>query len=160
MVACQAYYWEAVTGQSEFICGEAKYIPGLRGKNFNDFVMIFNTPQLIKKTLPLLFLSWDLLPSCCSVAESCLALCDPMDCSTPGFPVFHCVLEFAQTHVHWVSDAIQPSHPLLSPSPPAFNLSWHQGLFQQVSSSHQVAEVLELQLQHQSSQWIFRVDFL
>ena len=160
MVECQAYYWEAVIGQSEFICGEAKYIPGLRGKNFNDFVMIFNTPQLIKKTLPLLFLSWGLLPSCCSVAESCLALCDPMDCSTPGFPVFHCVLEFAQTHVHWVSDAIQPSHPLLSPSPPAFNLSWHQGLFQQVSSSHQVAEVLELQLQHQSSQWIFRVDFL
>ena len=102
MVACQAYYWEAVTGQSEFICGEAKYIPGLRGKNFNDFVMIFNTPQLIKKTLPLLFLSWDLLPSCCSVAESCLALCDPMDCSTPGFPVFHCLLEFAQTHVHGV----------------------------------------------------------
>ena len=57
MVECQAYYWEAVTGQSEFIHGEAKYIPALRGKNFNDFVMIFNTPQLIKKTLPLLFLS-------------------------------------------------------------------------------------------------------
>ena len=70
------------------------------------------------------------------------------------------ISKFAQTHVHWVGDAIQPSHPLWSPSPPAFNLSEHQGLFQWISSSHQVAKVLELQLQHQSSQWIFRVDFL
>ena len=68
--------------------------------------------------------------------------------------------EFIQTHVHWVGDAIQPSHPLLSPSPPTFNLSQHQGLFKWVSSSHQVAKVLELQLQHQSFQWIFRTDFL
>ena len=68
--------------------------------------------------------------------------------------------EFTQTHVHRVSDAIQPSHPLSSPSPPAFNLSQHQGLFQWVSSSHQVAKVLEFQLQHQSFQWIFRTDFL
>ena len=83
-----------------------------------------------------------------------------MDWSTPGFPVFHHLLEFAQTHVHWVSDAIQPSHPLSSPSPAAFNLSQHQGLFQWVSSSHQVAKVLELQLQHQSFQQILRVDFL
>ena len=67
--------------------------------------------------------------------------------------------ELAQTHVHWVGDAVQPSHPLLSPSPPAFNLSQHQGLFQWVSSLHQVAKVLELQLQHQSFQWIFRIDF-
>ena len=80
-----------------------------------------------------------------------IRLCDPMDCSTPGFPV-HCQLqELAQTHVHRAGDAIQPSHPLLSPSPPAFNLSQHQGLFQGVSSSHQVAKVLELQLQHQLS---------
>ena len=63
------------------------------------------------------------------------------------------------THVHWVGDVIQPSRPLLFPSPPAFNLSQHQGLFQRVSSSHQVAKVLEFQLQHQSFQWIFRVDF-
>ena len=70
------------------------------------------------------------------------------------------ISKFAQTHVHWVGDAIQPSHPLSSPSPPAFNLSQHQGLFQGVGSLHQVAKVLELQLQHQSSQWIFRVDFL
>ena len=83
-----------------------------------------------------------------------------MDCSMPGFPVHHELLELAQTHVHLVSDASQPSHPLLSPSPPAFNLSQDQGLFQWVSSSHQIAKVLELQLQHQSFQWIFRIDFL
>ena len=87
-------------------------------------------------------------------------LCDPMDCSMPGFPVHHQLQELAQTHVHWVGDAIQPSHPLLLPSPPAFNLSQHQGLFQWVSSSHQVAKVLELHLQHQSFQWVFRTDFL
>ena len=87
-----------------------------------------------------------------SVAQSCLTLCDPMDCSTPGFPV-HCQLsEFAQAHVHQVGDAIQPSHPLSSPSLPAFNLSQHQGIFQGISSSHQVAKVLEFQLQHQSFQ--------
>ena len=83
-----------------------------------------------------------------------------MDCSMPGFPVLHQLLELAQTHVHRVGDAIQPSHPLSSPSPPALNLSQHQGLFQGVSSSHQVAKVLELQLQHQSFQWILRTDFL
>ena len=91
---------------------------------------------------------------CCSVAKSHPTLCNPMDCSTPGFSVFHYLLEFAQTHVHWVSDAIQPSHPLLPPLS-VFNLSQHQGLFQWVSSSHQVAKVLELQIQHQSFQWIF-----
>ena len=64
---------------------------------------------------------------CCSVTQLC---CEPMDCSTPGFPVIHCLLEFAPTHVHWVSDAVQPSHPVSSPSPPAFSLSQHQGLFQ------------------------------
>ena len=97
---------------------------------------------------------------CCSVAQSCLALCNHMGSSTPGFPVLHHVPEFTQTHVHQVGDAIQPSHPLSSPSPPAFNLSQHQCHFQWVSSSHQVPRVLELQLQHQSFQWIFRSDFL
>ena len=97
---------------------------------------------------------------CCSVAQSCLTLCDPMDCSTPGFPVLHHLQEFAQTLIHWVSDAIQPSRPLSSPSPPAFNLSQHRGLFQWVGSLHHVAKVLELQLQHQSFQWIFSVDLL
>ena len=91
-----------------------------------------------------------------SVAQSCPTLCDPMDCSTPGFPVHHQLPELAQTHVHRVGDAIQPSHPLLSPSP-AFNLSQHQGLFQRVSSSLQVAKVLEFQLQHQTFQRIFRI---
>ena len=67
--------------------------------------------------------------SCCSVAQSCPTLCDPMDCSRPGFPVYHHLPEFTQTHVHRVGDAIQPSHPLSSPSPPAFSLSQHRGLF-------------------------------
>ena len=79
----------------------------------------------------------------CSVTQLCLTLCSPMDCSTPGFPVLHHLLEFAQTHVHWVVNAIHPSHPLSSPSPPAFNLSQQQGLFQWVSSLHQVAKVLK-----------------
>ena len=96
---------------------------------------------------------------CCSVTELCLTPCDPMDCSTSGSPVLHYLPEFARIHVHWVSDAIQPSYPL-SPSSLAFNLSQHQGLFQWIGSSHQVAKVLELQFQHQSFQWIFSVDFL
>ena len=95
-----------------------------------------------------------------SVSQLCPILCDPMDCSTPGFSVHHQLLELAQTHVHGVGDAIQSSHPLSSPSPPAFSLAQHQGLFQWVSSSHQVAKLLELQLQDQSFQWIFRTDFL
>ena len=94
-----------------------------------------------------------------SVTLSCPTLWNPMDCSTPGLPVYHQLLELAQTHVHWVSDAIQLSHPLSSPSPPVFNLSQHQGLFQWVSSLHQVAKILEFQLQHQAFQWIFRTDF-
>ena len=94
------------------------------------------------------------------VTQSCLTLCKPMDCSMPGFPVHHQIPEFTQTHVHWVGDAIQPSHPLSSPSLPTFHLSQHQGLFQWVSSSQQVTKVLEFQLQHRSFQWIFRVDFL
>ena len=87
-----------------------------------------------------------------SVQSLSLTLCDPMNFSMPCLPVHHQLLEFTQTHVHHVSDAIQSSHPLSSPSPPAFNLSQHQGLFQWVSSSHQVAKGLELQLQHQSFQ--------
>ena len=87
------------------------------------------------------------IPCCgCSVAQSCPTLRDPMHCSMPGFSVHHQLPELAQTHVHWVSDAIQLSHPLLSPSPPAFNLFQHQGLFQWVSSSHQVVKVLSFSL--------------
>ena len=85
-----------------------------------------------------IFLHW-LCELCCSVAQSCPALCDPMDCSTSGFPVLHQIPELAQTHAHQVGDVIQPSHPLSFPSPPAFNLSQHQGLFQWVSSLSQVA---------------------
>ena len=95
-----------------------------------------------------------------SVAQFCPTLFDPMDCSMPGLPVHHQILESTQTHVHWVGDAIEPSHPLLSPSPPAFNLSHHQSLFQWVSSSHQVAKVFEFQLQHQSLQWTLWTDLL
>ena len=97
----------------------------------------------------------------CSVI---LTLWDPMDCSMPGLPVHHPLPEFSQTHVHWVGDAIQPCHPLSSPSPPAFNLSQHQGLFQWVSSSHQMAKVLEFQLSispsNENSGFIFfRIDW-
>ena len=99
-----------------------------------------------------------------SVAQSCPILCDPMDCSMSGVPVLNHLLESSQTHVHRVGDAIQLSHPLSSPSPPAFNLSQHQGLFKWVSSSYQVAKVLAFQLQYQSFQWYsgltsFRTDW-
>ena len=99
-----------------------------------------------------------------SVAQLCLILCDPMICSPPGLPVHHQLPELTQIHVHRVSDAIQPSHPLLSPSLPAFNISQHQGLFKWVSSLHQVAKVLEFQLQHQfpngySGLISFRIDW-
>ena len=97
---------------------------------------------------------------CSSVIQSCLTLCDPMDCSMPGLAVHHQLPEFTQTHVHWVGNAIQPSHPLSSPSATTFNVSNHQGLFKWVSSSHQVAKVLEFQLQHQSFQWTLRTDLI
>ena len=87
-----------------------------------------------------------------SVAQSDPTLCDPMDCSIPAFPIHHQLPEPTQTHVYHVGDAIQPYHPLSSPSPPAFNLSQHQGLVQGVSSSNQVAKILELELQHQPFQ--------
>ena len=95
-----------------------------------------------------------------SVAQSCLTLCDPMNRSTPGLPVYHQFPEFTQTHIHRVSDAIQPSRPLLSPSPPAPNLSQHQSLSQWVNSSHEVLKVLEFQLQHHSFQSNPRADLL
>ena len=116
------------------------WLPGMRGKGINkesmeDFC-------------------------CCSVTQPCLTLCAPISFSTPGFPVLCHLLKLAQSHVHWANNAVQPSHPLSFPSPPAFNLSQHQGLFQWVSSSNRLAKVLELQLQHQSFQWIFQIDFL
>ena len=95
-----------------------------------------------------------------SVTQSCLTLCDPMNRSTPGLPIHHQLPEFTQTHIHRVSDAIQPSHPRSSPSPPAPSPSQHQSLFQWVSSSHEVAKVLEFQLQHHSFQRTHRTDLL
>ena len=95
-----------------------------------------------------------------SVTQSGLTLCDPANHSTQGLPVHHQLPEFAQTHVHWVGDAIKPSHPLPTHFPPAVNLSQHQSLFKWVSTSHQVAKVLEFQLQHQSYQWTPRTDLL
>ena len=112
--------------------------------------------------LRFLIFSTDLLLSSVqfsSVAQWCLTFCNPMDCSRPGLLDYHQLPEFTQTHAHWVSDATQPFHPLLSPSP-AFNLSQHHGLFRWVTSLHQVAKVLEFQLQHQSFQWISRNEFL
>ena len=95
-----------------------------------------------------------------SVAQSCPTLCDPMNCSTPGLPVHHQLPEFTQTHAHRISDAIQTSHPLPPPSPSDPNPSQHQGLFQWVNFSHEVAKVLEFQLQHQSFQWTPRTYLL
>ena len=99
----------------------------------------------IKKTLTPWKKSYD-QPQFSSVPQSCLTLCNPMKCSMPGLPVHHLLPEFTQNHAHRVSDAIQPSHPLSSPSPPAPNTSQHQSLFQWVNSSHEVAKVLEFQL--------------
>ena len=102
-------------------------------------------------------------PQFSSVAQLCLTLCDPMYCWTPGLPVHHQLLEFTQTHTHLVGDAIQPSHPLLSSSPPTFNLSQHQDLFKQVSSLHQVAKGLEFSISpsnEYSGMISFRVDWL
>ena len=121
--------------------------------------------QLKKLIFPLIYYlasrnSKRLIQSVSSVTQSCSNLCDNMNRSTPGLPVHHQLPEFTQTHVHRVGDAIQPSHPLSSPSPPAPNPSQHQGLFQWVNSSHQVAKILEFQLQHQSFQWTPRTDLL
>ena len=113
----------------------------------------------------LLGLQWDLFSilgggSVSQFSQSCPTLCNAMNRSTPGLPVHHKLPEFTQTHAHWVGDAIQPSHPLSSPYPPAPNPSQNQGLFQWVNSLHEVAKVLEFQLQHQSFQWTPRTDFL
>ena len=128
-------------------CGILAHWPGIKP-----------TPPALEGEIPATGLSGK--SRCCSVAQPYLTLCYPVDCSTPSFPVLHHLLEFAQTLVCWVNDTIKSSHPLTSPSPPAFGLSHHQGLFQWVSSSREVAKVLELQLQHQSFQWIFRINFL
>ena len=135
------------------------FVSGTIFNTLSRFVMAF-LPR--SKCLLVLWMHWPAAMICSqfsSVAQLCVTLCDPTDCSTTGLPVHHQLPELAQTHAHWVSDAIQPSHPLSSPSPPAFNLSQHQGLFKWVTSSRQVAKVLEFQLQNQSFHWIFWTDF-
>ena len=111
----------------------------IKYKNRNEG--IFQTGKIMKYLLPMEPFWGSVQFS--SVSESCPTLCDPMNRSMPGLPVHHQLPEFTQTHVHWVRDAIQPSHPLLSPSPPAPNPSQHQSLFQWVNSSHEVVKVLE-----------------
>ena len=106
------------------------------------------------------FLAHTFPNQCGSVTKSCLTLCNPRDCNTPGFPVPQHLPEFGRVHVHWIGDATQPLYPLSPSSPSTFNLSQHQGLFQRVSCLLQVAKALELQLQHQSFQSVFKVDFL
>ena len=137
----------------------------VRGWRLN-IITKFNNWEIKRKAINIDRLTWFLnwLARDCthqdpsSVQPLCRVwLCDPMDCSMPGFPVYHQLLELAQTQVHWVGNAIQP---LSSLSPPAFNLTQNQGLFQWIISSHQMAKVLEFQLQHQSFQWTPRTDLL
>ena len=138
---------------------ENLYIMGcicLTTKGWNFFWSLPFFSGLPEMPIVSYFNAYSIISQFSSVAQSCPTLCDPRDCSTPGFPVHQQFPELIQTHVHRVSDAFQPFHPLSSPSHPAFILSQHQSLFLWVSSSHQVAKVLELQ----SRQWIFRTDFL
>ena len=126
-------------------------------RNISKFLHLSLEPKMSQ-----FFHRLSLLPRrvlCCSLTKTCPTLWDTMDCSISGFPVLHYLLEFAQTHLHWVGNAIQLSRPLSSPSLPAFNLSQDQGLFQWVTSLHQVAKGLKLQLQDQFFQRIFKVDF-
>ena len=120
---------------------------GVRAKQVQAVLQVLRRQKAVHRTgiCSCVCLSFFLLTFCCySVTQSCLILCDHMDCSTPGFPVHHQLLELTQTHVQRVGDAIQPSHPLSSPSPPAFNLSQHQGLLQWVGCSYEVAKVLDI----------------
>ena len=157
-------HWKTSRRQTVWLVRKLKIILWVKGSVSHDVCLDGRLGVLESQSTDcLLDASHDTqhMVSCfCSVTELCLTLCDLMNCSTPGFPVLHYLSEFAQTHVHWVSDAIQPSHPLSTPSSPALSLSQHQGLFQWVGSSHQMAEVLEFQLQHQSLQGILRTYFL
>ena len=111
-------------------------------KRYLVYKTLYSFPYMSKNTEK----NWGVHTQFSSVTQSCLILCNPMNCSMPGLPVHHQLPESTQTHVHWVSDAIQPSHPLSSPSLPALNFSQHQGLFKWVRSSHQMAKVLEFQV--------------
>ena len=135
---------------------ELDYKESLAPKNWCFWTVVldktFESPLDCKKMQP--------ATAAAKSLQSCPTLCSLVDCSTPGFPVLRHLPKLAQTHVHRVSDAIQPFHPLLSLSPPAPHPSQHQGLFQWVNSSHEVAKVLEFQLQHQSFQWTPRTNLL
>ena len=128
--------------------------------NFGDSFMEVRILKLFKLCTPTMWSLYVKYTFQFSSVESLshVRLCDPMNHSSPGLPVHHQLPESTQTHVHQVGDAIQPSHPLPSPSPPALNPSQNQGLFQWVNSSHEVAKVLGFQLQHQSFQWTPRTD--
>ena len=147
--------WRAISLKSMYRCQINKWkdVQHLRGMQIKTAVSYLS---LLLKQLKWWFSSVHFS----TVAQSCLTLWDPMTRSTPGFPVHHKLPEFTQTHAHGVGDAIQPFHPLSSPSPPAPNPSQHQGLFQWVNSSHEVAKVLAFQLQHKSFQWTPRPDLL
>ena len=121
---------------------------------YPNFILLYSHQKLWCPLATTLILQFS------SVTQSCPTLWDPMNHSTPGLPVHHDLQEFNQTHVHRVGTAIQPTHPLLAPSPTTHNPSQHQGLSKWVSSSHQVAKVLEFQLQHESFQWTPRTDLL
>ena len=127
-------------------------VPGILQARTLEWVAISFSKGKCSLCLQRHYLSRTSVSLCCSVAKLYPNLFNPMICGMSGFLVLHCFPQFAQTHVHWVGEAIQPSHPLSSPSPPALNLSHHQGLFQWASSLHQVAKVLDHQLQHQSFQ--------
>ena len=123
-----------------------------------SYIGYYGVSSLSCTVYPCRLTVWYITVQFSSVTQSCPTLCDPINCSMPGLPVHHQLPEFTQTHIHWVGDAIQPSHPLSFPSPPAPNPSQHQSLFQWVNSSHEVAKVLEFQLQHQSLQRNPRAD--
>ena len=130
----------------------------LKLKDIENLIEYFKTPYFkVSLTSPVYFIS---SVQCSSVAQSCPTLYDPMSRNTPGLPVYHQLPESTQTHVHRIDDAIQLSHTLSSCSPPALNLSQHQRIFKWVSSSHQVAKVLEFHFQHQYFQWTPRTDLL
>jgi len=143
-------HWSSSLWPWIILCRLYSYFISIWGP-FSFFLFFILTSGLLFRTESIQF---------SSVTQSCPNLCDPIDCNTPGLPVHHQLLESTQIHVHWVGDAIQPSHPLSCPSAHTFNPSQHQGLFQLVGSLNQVTKVLEFQLQHQSFQWTFRIDFL
>ena len=136
----------------------AMYHIKIASKKIFFIALTRDEPTFFWKSVMFLYLS-DILICFVAVVQSvsCVWLCNAMDCSMPGFPVLHCLPKFAQIHVHWVDDDIQPSHPLSPTCPPALNLSQHWDLFQWVGCLHQVAKILEFR--HLSFQWISRVDF-